>query len=319
VTTGPVDDAHQLSTARYRESERRLWRSVGVTPTEQQLALERTGVSVRVQHVGEGPTVLFVHGLSTAGTSWAPLVARLDDYRCIILDRPGCGLSDPIATPVEDLAGLEAFADALIVDVLDTLDVDTAAVVATSLGGYVALRTAATHPNRIRQVIELGWTVGAPIARIPPLMRIAAIPALARMMTSLPPTRRAVRAMLRHTGLRRAVDAGHVTNEMIDWYWSLIRHTDTMRNEIEAGARLTRPIRGLDQRLLLPARLLAAIPVPVGFLWGDDDIYGGTDTAHTFVTQIPNAQLEFMPQAGHAPWLDDPDQAANVARRYLDQ
>jgi 2-hydroxy-6-oxonona-2,4-dienedioate hydrolase len=238
VTTRTAADEGAVSAARYREAERPLWRSVGVTPTEDRLALRRTGVSVRVQQTGEGPVILLVHGLSTAGASWAPLVARLDGFRCIVLDRPGCGLSDPVAAPFEDIKRLEAFADALIVDVLDALGVERAAVVGTSFGGFFALRTAAAHPNRIGRVIELGWTVGAPIARIPALMRIAAIPTLARMITSVPPTRRAVRAMLRHIGLRRAIDAGRVTSEMIDWYWSLMRHTDTVRNEIETGPRL---------------------------------------------------------------------------------
>ena len=139
------------------------------------------------------------------------------------------------------------------------------------------------------------------------------------MMTSIPPTRRLVTAMLRHVGLRRAIDTGAMTDEMIDWYWSLLRHTDTMRNEIEAGPRLIRPIRGLDERLLLPARLLATMTTPVGFLWGEHDIYGGAETARAFAAQIPTAELEIMPDAGHAPWLDDADHAAATTRRYLTQ
>ena len=38
-----------MNEARYREAERRLWASVGVTPTEQQVRLGRTGLTVRVQ------------------------------------------------------------------------------------------------------------------------------------------------------------------------------------------------------------------------------------------------------------------------------
>jgi hypothetical protein len=76
----------QLNEVRYREAERRLWESVGVTPTEQRLHLGRTGVTVRVQEVGQGPSVVFVHGASNCGTSWAPLVARLDGFRCVMLD-----------------------------------------------------------------------------------------------------------------------------------------------------------------------------------------------------------------------------------------
>jgi hypothetical protein len=38
-----------MKEVRYRGAERRLWESVGVTPTEQRLYLGRTGVTVRIQ------------------------------------------------------------------------------------------------------------------------------------------------------------------------------------------------------------------------------------------------------------------------------
>ena len=79
---------------RYRESERRLWQSLGVAPTEQRVRLPRIGVTVRVQELGQGPAVVFVHGGSNSGTSWAQLAAQLSGFRCVMLDRPGCGLSD---------------------------------------------------------------------------------------------------------------------------------------------------------------------------------------------------------------------------------
>ena len=62
---------------RYREAEQRLWRSLDAAPTDRSLPLDRTGVTVRVQELGEGPPIVFVHGGSISGTSWAPLAARL--------------------------------------------------------------------------------------------------------------------------------------------------------------------------------------------------------------------------------------------------
>src|SRR5687768_2311716 len=111
---------------RYRASERRLWASLGVDPFEHEIALSRTGTAVRVQEAGEGPPIVFVHGASSGGTSWAPLVAQLGAFRCIVLDRPGCGLSAPIATRFDDVGALETFADDFVVDVLDAMRLDTA-------------------------------------------------------------------------------------------------------------------------------------------------------------------------------------------------
>ena len=220
---------------RYRESERRLWQSLGVTPTEQRIHLPRIGVNIRVQEVGQGPVIVFVHGGSNSGTSWAPLAARLGEFRCVLLDRPGCGLSDPLDARFDDVEALGKFAEAMIVDVLDAMQIGKAHLVSTSFGGYMALRTAAAHPERIVRMVELGWTIGAPTAGFPLIMRITGVPALAWLMTAVPPNKRMVRMMFRSIGLRQALDAGRISQEAIDWFVALLRDTDTMRNEIKAG------------------------------------------------------------------------------------
>src|SRR5688572_18914279 len=101
--------------ARFREAEQRLWQSMGLAPTERTLKLERTRATIRIQEVGDGPPVVLVHGASNTGVSWAQLVAGLDGFRSITLDRPGCGLSAPLTEPFSDVSKLGAFADALIV------------------------------------------------------------------------------------------------------------------------------------------------------------------------------------------------------------
>ena len=159
-----------------------------------------TNVDVRIQEVHESPPVLFVHGASNSGTSWATLVARLDGFRCLLLDRPGCGLSDPLPTPFDDVASLERFSDALVVDVLDALALDNAHVVATSYGGYSALRAAAAHPDRVESVFVLGWTMGAANPALPWFTRLTGVKWLSRLMTSMPVSEKTVRSMLKRIG-----------------------------------------------------------------------------------------------------------------------
>ena len=163
--------------------------------------MARTGVTVRLQEVGEGEPVLFVHGASNAGTSWASLAALLGGFRCLLVDRPGCGLSDPLPQSLDDPARLAAFADDLVVDVLDALGVERAALVGTSFGGYFTLRAAAAHPERVSRVLQLGWTVGAPSHKVPAVMRAAALPGIGRALVNVPPNERAVRSMLGQIGL----------------------------------------------------------------------------------------------------------------------
>lgn len=306
-----------MDEARFRATEARLWSSVGVVPAERRIALGAWGRTVRVQEIGDGPPVLFVHGAANAGSSWATLVARLRGYRCLLLDRPGCGLSDRIQPRPADLAAIETFADALIPEVLDALGVERAHVVATSFGGYFALRAAAAHPDRIDRMVEFGWTIGAPVGTVMLPMRVSSLPGLGWAMARVPPNERMVRALLRRIGLAGALASGRFTQAMVDWYVSLLRDTPTMRNEIESTPRIIRPLRGMDERMVLPPDLLAAVRAPVRFVWGEDDPNGGGECARAFVAGLPAAELELVPGAGHAPWMDDPDHAAATTRAFL--
>ena len=234
-----------------------------------------------------------------------------------MLDRPGCGLSDPLPTPPDDIADIEAYADNLIADLLDVLGLAEAHVVATSFGGYFALRGAAAHPDRIDKVLEFSWPFGAPMAKVPLAMRLGSLGGVGWLMARVPPTERAVRMLLRQIGLGAALESGRFDQASLDWYVALLRDTHTMRNEFEASPKLVSPIHGLNEQVLLPARLLADIGSPVYFLWGEDDPNGGADIAREFVGQLPNAELEMMAGAGHAPWIDDPDHAAAVTKDFL--
>jgi 2-hydroxy-6-oxonona-2,4-dienedioate hydrolase len=302
---------------RFRAAEERLWQTAGVAPTEHHIRL-RTGERVRVQEVGEGDPVLLIHGASNAGTSWVDLVAKLDGFRCLALDRPGCGLSEPVSSaPLRDIGAIEAYADTLVRDVLDALDVERAHVVATSYGGYFALRGAAAHPDRIERVVELSWPMGAPMDKAPFLMRVGAIPGLQGLMSKAPVNRRSVKVMLRQVGLARAIESGRFTDDMLDWFVVMLRDTDTMANEYRASPKVITPLRGLNHRMLLDDELLARLTMPVLFLWGVEDPNGAETVARSFAARLPNAQLEMIPLAGHAPWIDEPELCAARIRAFL--
>lgn len=305
-----------MNSQRYRRAERELWESVGAKPTERYLHLDRCAAEVRIQEVGEGEPVVFVHGASNGGTSWASLASRLDTFRCVLVDRPGCGLSPRLDRSFVDMADLGAFADDLVVDVLDALDVGTAHVIGTSFGGYFALRVAAAHPHRIRRVVMLSWSFGAPVVSTPLVMRVAMQPALRRLAARMPVTERMARAMLRQIGLRRAVESGTFGPVDMAWFLSLLRDTDTMRNEIEAAPRMV-TMRGFNDDSLLAASVLEQVSAPAYFLWGEEDPMGGGDIARPFAGQLPDARLELMARAGHAPWMDDPDHVAARVGAFL--
>ena len=123
--------------------------------------------------------------------------------------------------------------------------------------------------------------------------------------------------MLRQIGLGNALDSGRFTQEAVGWFLALLRDTPTMRNELAATPRVILPVRGMDERVLIPAALRAATRTPVLFVWGDEDPNGGPDIATTFAASFPDARLEIIERAGHAPWIDEPDRVAAMVSSFL--
>lgn len=312
--TAPAADADEL---RYRRAERQLWDSLGLVPAEHRVHLDRLGCDVRIQELGAGPPVLFLHGGSTCGTSWADLAVRLPGFRCMLVDRPGTGLSDPLQDTVLNLDDLAALAGVLVPDILDALGLDSASIVATSFGGYFALRAALTAPERVGRMVILGWTAGAPVGRLPLMMRAGTAPVLGELLARAPSGPRTVRSIFRGIGLGRALDEGRISDEAIAAYAALVRHTPTLRNDLALGRLFLSPVRGLDPRLALSPVERGRIGVPVLFLWGEVDPFGGRDVAPSFVEPFPDARLELVPRAGHAIWMDNPSLAADAVTAFL--
>jgi pimeloyl-ACP methyl ester carboxylesterase len=289
---------------------------VGVTPTERTVPLRRIGTTVRLQETGEGTPVLFVHGASNSGTSWAGLAAHLPGFRCLLIDRPGCGLSEPHGRRFRDVPELTRFAEDLVLDLVDALGLERPSLVGTSFGGNVVLHAAAACGDRIDKLVALGWSVGAPVDYTPLSMRIASIPGLGSLLFRLPASKGMVRAILKQVGLKDAFENGAITDEFLECFRSLLNDTPTMGNELRQGPPIITPIRGFNDSILIPDDVLAGIAVPVYFLWGTNDPMGGETVARTFTAKVPGATLELMP-GGHAVWVDDPERVARSVAAFL--
>lgn len=297
---------------RYREAEARLWSYYGIEPTERRIGLAGTGTSIRVQEVGTGDPVVLIHGGPNAGATWAPLVAHLDGYRCLLVDRPGTGLSDDFVIRAAELPGVGA---RFVPDVLDGLGIDRAHVIASSFGGHLALRSAAAHPERFGRMVQMASPAAVPGERYPSFMRFMRSGLTRRVLALLPPNDRANRSIFRQLGHGASLDAGRIPDAVFEWYLALGRDTNTMRND---GDMIGSVLNHLEQ-VRLGEDLLSTVTVPTRFLWGADDGFGGLDNGHRLATLLQDAELEAMPEAGHLPWLDDPVVAARSSDQFLRQ
>ena len=300
---------------RYRAAEQRLWDALGVQPREHRVRLAGPGSTVRIQEVGSGEPVLLVHGGTTCGTSWADLAVRLP-RRCLLLDRPGTGLSEPLPAPPRDIAGLSQLADCLVPEVAEALGLDGVDVVATSFGGYFAMRAAMREPASVRRLALVGWTAGAPTGALPVGLRLSFAPGVGGLLGRLPVGTRAVRSILRSIGLGPALDAGRIAPEAIEAYAALLSWTGTMRNDASLGRLFLSP-RGVDRRVLFTRDQLARIQAPVELVWGERDPFGGVDIGRALAAGIPGARLQPLEGQGHAPWMDVPDTVAEIVESFL--
>ena len=99
---------------------------------------------------GDGPPLVLVHGVAMRADDWAPLYRTLArTHRVYALDLLGYGGSDK-PRDVEYCVGLQSEA---VRGFMDALKLQQADVMGVSMGGWVALKLAADHPQRVRKLV----------------------------------------------------------------------------------------------------------------------------------------------------------------------
>lgn len=305
-----------MNEASYRESEARLWNTAGFHPDEKMVTLETTGTRVRIQMIGRGPSVLFIHGGPNAGSTWAPIIDAFDGFTCLLVDRPGTGLSESLDT-VPGVPTFIGFANRFVDDILSGMGMDQADVVASSLGGYIALRSAATTPDRVGRMVQMACPAFAQGMLTPQFMRMMKRSWFRKLGGVFPPSPRINDTIMRQMGHGASIEAGRIPQTFKDWYVDLQRYTDTNVND---GNLIGEFFTGSswDERLALTDELLATVVAPTLFLWGEHDGFGGPEVADTTVAPMPDAQLEIVEDSGHLPWLDFPIEIGARTRSFID-
>jgi pimeloyl-ACP methyl ester carboxylesterase len=119
---------------------------------------------------GQGPAILFIHGLTGSHRNWAHLVDALNtDHRVLAPDLFGHGTS---AKPMGDYS-LGAHA-ATMRDLLDVLGISRVTLVGHSFGGGIAMQFCYLFPERVeRLVLVSSGGLGRDVSR---LLRAATLP-----------------------------------------------------------------------------------------------------------------------------------------------
>lgn len=102
------------------------------------------------REAGQGPVILFLHGIGGASENWEHQFTDLSGaFRVIAWDMPGYGASDGFADPSPPA---DAYVDAAI-GLMDHLGIDRAHIVGQSVAALIAARLCRTHPDRAHSFI----------------------------------------------------------------------------------------------------------------------------------------------------------------------
>ncbi len=104
---------------------------------------------IAVDHAGQGPMVLFLHGIGSNRTTWhLQLPAFAGEFHAVAWDARGYGLSDDYDGPLE-------FSDfsADLLRLLDHFGVDKAHFCGLSMGGRIAQDFYPRHPDRVAGLV----------------------------------------------------------------------------------------------------------------------------------------------------------------------
>ena len=307
-----------MNDAKYRTAECRLLEAAGVIeqPTETWLELPRLGGSVRVLQVGEGVPALFFAGGPMVAATWSYVAARTQGIRWHLVDRPGTGLSPARPMPPNP-ATLPGYVADLAVDVLDALECPQASIVGSSFGGYLSLRAALVHPDRFERLVLAGCPAFVPGWTQPEFFTLLRMPVLGRAMLALPASKAGARFSLKALGHRQSLRARTIPPAMIEWTKAWQQHTDTMRNDAAMIRACGSWRRGFEPELDLDADTLASVQAPCLILGGTDDVVGDEGVVRALEGQLGDAVVDMRDGAGHLPWLDDPQWAADAVMRHL--
>ncbi len=290
----------------YGPSGRSAWLDVDWSARRRSVVVD--GRRVNVVSVGEGPPLLFVHGLGGSWANWLENICSFaGDRRVVALDLPGFGASELPREPIS-IAGYARTLDA----VCAALEIDAAAVVGNSMGGFVAAELAITYPQRVER---LGLVSAAGLSidelRLEHLLRrLARIERIVAFYGGLVASQSELLA--RRAGLRRLVMS------------AVAAHPGRLPAPL-----VSEQIAGAGRPGLLPAlRAMAAYPLrdrlgeivcPTLIVWGALDRLVPVRDADEFARLIPGSRKIVYPDTGHVPMLERPDCFNEDLRSFLEE
>ncbi len=263
------------------------------------------GLTVHLRDEGkcDGLPLVLLHGSNASLQTWEPWVARLGGrYRVVTFDLPAHGLTGPAPDGQYTQAAYAQVVDAVV----HALGLTRFVLGGHSMGGGVAARYAADHPERIAGLLLVdasGAEYPRGEGRTPVVMRVVRLPVIRDIAAVITP-----RSLIA-ASLDGAVSVKSVmTPAAVDRYWELLRYP---------GNRVATIERFAQGYSAVPAADLARITAPVLILWGRADRFIPVTNANYFARALPHRRAIIYDGVGHLPMEETPDRSAADVAGFL--
>jgi pimeloyl-ACP methyl ester carboxylesterase len=262
---------------------------------------------IRYYETGQGPTLVFVHGLLVNGAHWRKVVPLLADrFRCIVPDWPLGAHRTPMSAGA-DLTppGLAR----IIAEVLGSLDLERAMLVGNDSGGALCQLTAAAHPERIgAMVLSNCDTYENFLPRLfRPLQVAGRIPGgvlvLAQGMR--------VRAMWRLPIAFGRLIKHDIDPEVVSSYFEPCQSNPDVRRDT------AKVLRGISSRYTVAAaEQLRSFDRPVLLAWASEDRVFPIGDAERLLADLPQGHLEVIEDSYTFTPEDQPQRLADLVAAF---
>lgn len=252
------------------------------------------GTELYFEDTGQGPALVFIHGMCGNANVWDDQVSRLKGrFRCITYDRRGHTRS-----PLGPLAqrSVELHADDAA-QLIQALDLEPCTLVASSGGARIGVDVVRRYPNRLR---------GAVLSE-PPIFALDPHGAAAVM----PELQSAIERAMAAGDPREAVDAFFAF--MCPGLWNRIDEPkrDSYRaNHRELFGDLQMP------PYQLAAADLAEVLLPCLILRGSTSLPVLRNIAGTLAAGLPNATMVELTDCGHVTYAEQPERFAAAVEEF---
>ena len=263
--------------------------------------VDANGIELYYESQGEGQPLVLIAGLSYTHWMWHKMVPGLaDNFHVIVFDNRGVGRSDKPDGPYSaqmlatDTAGL-----------LDALEIDAAAVMGHSMGGFVAQALALERPELVDKLILSATNFGGP-NHIPVTQEAMAV----LSDVSGDPIERFKPGIAVSTAPGFVEDNPDVIEE-----WLAYRD----RNPIEPGPYQAQMAVGMG--LMAPEAAfegkLGQVDIPTLILFGEVDKVVPPGNAQLLHEALPHSEIVLLPHAGHFFPIEVPEAAVEVITEFI--